>query len=192
MMPAGPRQQPVERLPPERFRELLGDRYQAVADAVARAPVVFRGRAIWHVNSTARGGGVVELLQSLLAYARGAGVDARWVVIAGTPRFFNVTKRIHNNLHGSGGDGGPLGEEERDAYEATLAANAARLVGTMRAGDIVFLHDPQTAGLVSAVRDTGAAVVWHSQMMIGPLMRLFEKWMWACVTFACRPSNCSA
>jgi trehalose synthase len=160
-MPAGPRHQPIDPLPPERFRELLGDRYAPVAEAIARAPIVFRGRAIWHVNSTARGGGVVELLQSLLAYTRGAGVDARWMVIAGTPRFFLVTKRIHNNLHGSEGDGGPLGDEERDVYEATLTANAPGLVDTMRPGDIVFLHDPQTAGLIEAVRDTGATVVWR-------------------------------
>ena len=49
------------------------------------------------------------MLQSLIAYARGAGFDARWLVLAGTPEFFLVTKRIHNYLHGSAGDGGALG-----------------------------------------------------------------------------------
>ena len=43
---------------------------------------LFDGRVVWNVNSTARGGGVAEMLVSLLAYARGAGIDARWVVIA--------------------------------------------------------------------------------------------------------------
>src|SRR5690242_13700976 len=70
------------------------------------------GRVIWNVNSTARGGGVAEMLRSLIAYARGAGVDARWVVIGGEPDFFRVTKRIHNLLHGAPGDGGPLGAVE--------------------------------------------------------------------------------
>ncbi len=107
---------PVAPLPPERFRELLGDRYREVADGIRRARDVFAGRAIWHVNSTARGGGVVELLRSLLAYARGAGVDARWVVIEGDRDFFRITKRIHNHLHGAPGDGGPLGDAEREAY----------------------------------------------------------------------------
>ena len=51
--------------------------------AVGRARELFRGRVVWHINSTARGGGVVELLQSLLGYTRGAGVDARWLVIEG-------------------------------------------------------------------------------------------------------------
>ena len=62
--------------------------------------------SIWHVNSTAQGGGVAELLQSLLAYARGAGVDVRWLTISGNPEFFRLTKRLHNHLHESAGDGG--------------------------------------------------------------------------------------
>src|SRR4051794_2775353 len=100
---------PVSPLPPDRFRELLGERYREIEEGVERGKELFAGRVVWHVNSTARGGGVVELLQSLLAYARGAGVDARWMVIGGAPDFFRVTKRLHNHLHGSPGDGGPLG-----------------------------------------------------------------------------------
>ncbi len=152
---------PVAPLPPERFRELLGDRYREVADGIRRARDVFAGRAIWHVNSTARGGGVVELLRSLLAYARGSGVDARWVVIEGDPDFFRITKRIHNHLHGAPGDGGPLGDSEREAYEAALRANAADLADAVVPADVVFLHDPQTAGLVPAMREAGARVVWR-------------------------------
>jgi trehalose synthase len=152
---------PVAPLPPERFRELLGGRYEEVAEGIRRAQDVFEGRAVWHVNSTARGGGVAELLQSLLAYARGAAVDARWVVIEGSPEFFRVTKRIHNHLHGSPGDGGSLGEAEREVYEAALSANAAALGEEVASGDVVFLHDPQAAGLVPAMREVGARVVWR-------------------------------
>ncbi|HEY7150664.1 MAG TPA: glycosyltransferase [Solirubrobacterales bacterium] len=152
---------PVAPLPPERFRELLGDRYEEVAEGIRRARHVFAGRAVWHVNSTARGGGVAELLQSLLAYARGAGVDARWVVIEGDPEFFRITKRIHNHLHGSPGDGGSLGEAERDVYEAALSANAADLSRAVAPADVVFLHDPQTAGLVPAMVEAEARVVWR-------------------------------
>src|SRR6476659_10116382 len=103
---------PVSPLPPERFRELLGERYAEIDDLIARSQGLFGGRVVWHVNSTARGGGVAELLQSLLAYARGGGVDTRWVVVGGNPDFFQITKRIHNNLHGAAGDGGSLGEAE--------------------------------------------------------------------------------
>ena len=152
---------PVAPLPPERFRELLGERYGEIEELIARSQEVFAGRAVWHVNSTARGGGVAELLQSLLAYARGGGVDTRWVVVGGNPEFFGITKRIHNRLHGAEGDGGPLGDAEHRVYEDTLRENAEELAATVAPTDIVFLHDPQTAGLVDSIKSTGATVVWR-------------------------------
>jgi trehalose synthase len=145
----------------DRFREVLGDEFSELEEATERGRRLFAGRVVWHLNSTARGGGVVELLSSLLAYARGAGVDNRWYAIAGTPEFFELTKRIHNNLHGAPGDGGELGPTEHELYERTLAADATEIRSLVRAGDVVFLHDPQTAGLVDAVRETGARVVWR-------------------------------
>jgi trehalose synthase len=119
------------------------------------------GRTVLNVNSTAAGGGVAEMLQTLLAYARGAGVDARWVVIQGDPEFFTVTKRIHNHLYGAPGDGGSLGIGERNAYERTLRDNEVELRALVRPRDIVVLHDPQTAGLVAPMRAAGATVVWR-------------------------------
>ncbi len=56
---------------------------------------------------------MVELLRPLLGYSRGAGVDARWVVISGDPEFFAFTKRLHNHLHGVDGDGGTPTDEDR-------------------------------------------------------------------------------
>src|SRR3954452_9267453 len=132
---------PVASLSPERFRALLGDGYQRVEEAIAASPRLFHGRVVWHVNSAARGGGVAELLQSLLAYARGGGVDVRWMTIAGNPDFFRVTKRIHNRLHESEGDGGPLGPAEREIYEKALAEAADELVRLVQPGDIVYIHD---------------------------------------------------
>src|SRR4051795_11180905 len=100
----------------------------AAAAALHRAEALGRselaGRRVWNVNSTARGGGVAEMLVTLLAYARGAGVDARWMVVGSETPFFRLTKRIHNRLHGAAGDGGPLGAAERAQYEAALAPNA--------------------------------------------------------------------
>jgi trehalose synthase len=101
------------------------------------------------------------MLRSYLAYVRGAGVDVRWLVASGNARFFEVTKRIHNNLHGDPGDGGPLGDEERRIYESRLAGVTTELADLVRVGDIVFLHDPQTAGMVRPVRELGALVVWR-------------------------------
>ena len=60
------------------------------------------------------------MLRSLIGYTRGAGLDARWVVVPGDAEFFAVTKRLHNRLHGHTGDGGPLGDAERAAYERAL------------------------------------------------------------------------
>ena len=79
----------------------------------------------------------------------------------GDPAFFDVTKRIHNGLYGSSGDGGPLGAAEAEAYERTLRANAGEIDGVVRPGDIVILHDPQTAGLAPAFRRLGATIVWR-------------------------------
>ena len=53
-------------------------------------------------------------------------VDARWVVIEGGAEFFRITKRIHNHLHGFPGDGGSLGEAEREVYEAALTRERSR------------------------------------------------------------------
>jgi trehalose synthase len=152
---------PVAAISPERFRSLLGDGYEQVEAAIATSREVLSGRVVWHVNSTARGGGVAEMLQSLLAYARGAGVDVRWLTISGNPDFFRVTKRIHNHLHESDGDGGPLGPAERDVYERALLEAADDLALRIQPGDVVYIHDPQPAGLVPHVKTSDAKVVWR-------------------------------
>ncbi|HEX7058485.1 MAG TPA: glycosyltransferase [Solirubrobacterales bacterium] len=148
-------------LPLDRYKPLLGDAYAPFEAIAVRARSTFSGRAIWHVNSTHRGGGVAEMLHSLLPYVRGAGVDTRWVVLRDGSDFFTVTKRLHNNLHGDPGDGGDLGKEEREIYESTLAQSARHLTRLIQPNDVVYLHDPQTAGLVPAVRSNGVNVVWR-------------------------------
>src|SRR5262249_17145474 len=132
---------PVAAISPERFRPLLGEAYSEVEEAIAKAEAVLSGRVVWHVNSTARGGGVAEMRQSLLAYGRGAGADLRWLTIGGNPEFFRVTKRIHNHLHESAGDGGELGQPEHKIYEAALAESADELTQFVQKGDIVYIHD---------------------------------------------------
>jgi trehalose synthase len=82
-------------------------------------------------------------------------------VISGGPDFFAITKRLHNHLHGFDGDGGPLGTPEQKTYEHTLDGNAAELVALVSPQDVVILHDPQTAGLVQAIKGTGAKVIWR-------------------------------
>jgi trehalose synthase len=153
---------PIAPRPLERFHEVLDDEAFAALMAVRdRADALLDGRVVWCVNSTARGGGVAEMLRSLLAYTRGAGVDSRWVVLGGDADFFAVTKRLHNRLHGADGDGGALGADERATYEAVTAAGARALVPQLSAGDIVILHDPQTAGMAPLLRDSGVGLVWR-------------------------------
>jgi len=153
---------PIAALAPERYKTVLDAEQSAELDrTVARAKTLLGGRVVWNVNSTAHGGGVAEMLQSLISYARGAGVDSRWVVIAGDLEFFCITKRIHNNLHGSEGDGGELGDTERRAYERVSDQNAGDLREVVRPGDVALLHDPQTAGLCAPLREAGVRVIWR-------------------------------
>ena len=157
----------ISPISPERFRSVLpADRFAAFEQAAEEARSLLDGRVVWDINSTARGGGVVELLQPLIGYARGAGVDARWIVIDGSPEFFAVTKRIHNRLHGAAGDGGALDETARSIYERTLAQNEAAIEGRVREGDVVIVHDPQPAGMIGALRAAGAEVVWRCHVGI--------------------------
>jgi trehalose synthase len=152
-------------LPIQRFETVLEpEQWEDLGRTIERAGELLGGRVVWNVNSTARGGGVAEMLQSLLAYARAANVDTRWLVIEGDQSFFEVTKRIHNNLHGTEGDGGALDDEAREAYESTLARNTEELLETIASDDIVILHDPQTAGLVKPLGDAGAHVIWRAHI----------------------------
>jgi trehalose synthase len=143
---------------------LDADDWHKFEEGIKRAVELFDGRIIWMLNSTAAGGGVAEMLRSLLSYTRGAGVNVRWMVMSGTPAFFRITKRLHNHLHGASGDGGALAEEERRVYEAVSHANAEQLAAVIRPTDIVLAHDPQTAGMVPRLSETGAHVVWRSHI----------------------------
>ncbi|MEA2404694.1 MAG: trehalose synthase [Thermoleophilaceae bacterium] len=155
----------VSPLPIERFAEVLtAEQEENRERTVARAQHSLAGRVVWNVNSTAFGGGVAEMLRSLVAYSRAAGADARWVVMGGEPDFFRVTKRMHNNLHGDAGDGGPLGDLERSIYETVSAANAEQLAALVQRGDVVLAHDPQSAGLVQPMVELGAHVIWRAHI----------------------------
>ncbi len=147
--------------PLERFRPLVGEDFAEIEKVAAWARTAFAGRAIWHLSSTSRGGGVAELLSTLLPYARDAGVDVRWAVLREGPEFFAVTKRLHNHLHGDPGDGGALDDEARRVYEEVSKANVEALDSLIQRGDIVYLHDPQTAGMVAPLCERGLRVVWR-------------------------------
>ena len=140
-------------------------------DTIERGRRLLDGRTIWNVNTTASGGGVAEMLWSLLAYARGEGIDTRWLVMDGDEPFFRLTKRIHNMLHGAAGDGIGLGADDHRVYEAVSRANAEEVLARTRPGDIILLHDPQTAGMAPLVR-ADRFTVWRSHIGVDALNEL--------------------
>jgi trehalose synthase len=180
---------PVSPIPLARLAGvLLPEQRDELDSTVARGLPLLEGRVVWNINSTARGGGVAEMLRSLVGYARAAGVDARWVVVGSEPDFFHVTKRLHNRLHGAPGDGGPLGDHERQVYERTSRAASERLAELVRSGDVVLLHDPQTAGLAEPLVKLGAHVVWRAHIGLD-LPNDYARDAWAFLLSYVRPAH---
>ena len=114
--------------PPETAEELL-----SIAQELRHLRIV-------HVNSTAAGGGVAEILQSMTPLMNGLGIAAEWVVIDPPPRFFKVTKQIHNLLQGA--EGG-LSAEDLELYFRSLREVGREMRRRQLAADVWFLHDPQ-------------------------------------------------
>ena len=120
------------------------------------------GRTVWMVNSTAQGGGVAEMLPTMITHLNELGIDTRWFVIETRDQeFFRLTKRIHNLIHGAGEGVLDLANDRR-TFEAVNADNARTLAPLMRDGDVLVVHDPQPlplAGLIRATRDVHT--VWR-------------------------------
>jgi trehalose synthase len=151
---------PIERRDASRLRSIdggSGTRYAAVARVAAAA---LKGRTLWQSNATASGGGVAELLGTCLGYLEDDGIAVRWMVMDGDPAFFEITKRLHNRLHGDLGDLGPLGPAERARYERVANENLQQILELVKPGDVVVVHDPQPLGMVPGLAAAGATVVW--------------------------------
>jgi trehalose synthase len=140
-----------------------GARRESLVQAAAQFRQRLADRTIWNVSSTAVGGGVAEMLQVLIGYAEDLDIAIRWGVIAGDAEFFVTTKRLHNQIHGELA-GGPIIGAEAGHYARMLAANAVELLERIQPGDLVLLHDPQTAGLTAALASAGAHVAWRSHI----------------------------
>jgi trehalose synthase len=112
------------------------------------------GKTIQHINSTAVGGGVAEILTRMIPLLRQLGVDARWDVIRGNERFFNTTKKIHNGLHGVTTE---ITDDEFHHFVEVNRDNAR----DMTFGDVVFVHDPQPIGLVECRAEAGGKWIWR-------------------------------
>jgi trehalose synthase len=125
---------------------------QATIDELRVLGARLRGRAIQHVNSTAVGGGVAEILSRLVPLTRELGIDVRWDVMKGGEDFFALTKRLHNGLHGGACTITP---EDHDVFRETTEEN----LRTLPLGeDVVFVHDPQPVALIQRVPNPARAV----------------------------------
>ena len=140
-----------------------GERLARLVRTAGQFQQQLAGCTVWNVSSTAVGGGVAEQLYVLLGYVQDLGISVRWRVITGDAAFFVTTKRLHNQIHGDA-VGGPLSRADDDHYAEILAANAAELLGQIQPGDLVLLHDPQTAGLAAALAGADARVTWRSHI----------------------------
>ena len=112
------------------------------------------GKHIQNINSTAVGGGVAEILTRMIPLLNQLGVMARWDVIKGNEKFFVVTKKFHNGLHGVPVD---VSKEEYDWFLEVNRENAA----AMSFDDIVFVHDPQPVALIERRNDIGKNWIWR-------------------------------
>lgn len=114
-----------------------------------------KGLKVQNVNSTAVGGGVAEILNRMVPLLRELEVDARWDVIKGGEKFFKVTKKFHNALHGKAEEIGP---EDFSIFNETSEMNNRSMELT---GDILLIHDPQPIALILQKDRLGAKWVWR-------------------------------
>jgi trehalose synthase len=114
-----------------------------------------KGKRVLHVSATAFGGGVSEILYTLVPLMRDVGVDAHWHVIFGKEEFYNATKLLHNSLQGAEET---LSDEQWEIFDEINQINAEGLQGEW---DVVIVHDPQPIGLLRGAREKGANWIWR-------------------------------
>lgn len=136
----------------EAYRHVADD---ARLDEIHGLAEKLRGARLLHVSATPYGGGVSELLRSLLPVTRALGIDAEWKVIFGEEPFYQVTKGIHNALQGAASR---LTEDARDVYLRYNQQNARDLGDGY---DFILAHDPQTAAMRSLSENGSTKWVWR-------------------------------
>ena len=114
-----------------------------------------QGLRVLHVSATAFGGGVSEILYTLIPLMNDAGISAEWQVMLGREEFYNATKRLHNALQGNPES---LTEEEWEVYFRYNEMNASEIAGDW---DVIIIHDPQPAGIKRLVPDKAKTWVWR-------------------------------
>ena len=135
---------------PHRLEDYAADAGEAAVERLREAARPLKGARMLHLNSTAFGGGVAELLYTQVPLMHDLGIEATWAVLEGSDEFFAVTKDVHNGLQGADISWTP---EKESIYWERMRANAAELDAEF---DVVFIHDPQPAGLIHVLEEAGA------------------------------------
>jgi trehalose synthase len=141
-----------------RVRPAQYDRFQkGTAAQLARIAKPLRGLRVLHVNSTAHGGGVAELLESQIPFERALGIKSHWFTIDAPDAFFKVTKRLHDLLQGGKSAFGP--RERRIYLETTkVLGESVREAADVLRSDLIVLHDPQTLGAAHAAAERAPVI----------------------------------
>ena len=116
---------------------------QPIIDDLMLVADKLKGKIVQHINSTAVGGGVAEILNRMVPLLTELGVDSRWDVVKGGEQFFWVTKKFHNALHGKHEE---ITQRDFDIFMETSRRSIEQLDTY---GDIVFVHDPQPIALIN-------------------------------------------
>jgi trehalose synthase len=126
-----------------------------LVDEIRELAGVLEGKRVLHLSATAFGGGVAEILYTLVPLMRDVGLDAEWHVIYGREEFFNSTKLMHNALQGNPKD---LSDEEWETWRLYNEMNAREL---SRGWDYTIVHDPQPAAVRDLVPEKSAHWIWR-------------------------------
>lgn len=131
---------------------------EGIVDEIYKIASELKGVRIAHINATANGGGVAELLSSIIPLYKSLGIDADWLVFEGYDRFYDVTKRLHNALQGANVR---FTTADWDLY---LECNRENVASLSTHYDLIFVHDPQPAAIRDLVGANGTKWVWRSHI----------------------------
>ena len=134
------------------YTHLVG---RPLVDEIRELAGELQGLKVLHLSATAFGGGVSEILYTLVPLMQDVGVEVEWQVMLGREEFYNSTKRLHNALQGNPSD---LTPEEVEVYRRYNELNAKEVSGGW---DVVIIHDPQPAEIREHVPEKSAMWVWR-------------------------------
>ncbi len=128
---------------------------RGVVDEIRELAGPLEGKRVLHISATAFGGGVSEILYTLVPLMRDVGLDTSWQIIMGREEFFNATKLLHNSLQG---DPNSLSSEQWELFDHYNEINAESLEGEW---DYVIVHDPQPVGMKRGAAEHGKHWIWR-------------------------------